>query len=987
MFDYAKSRGMEIYMFHWNIFLWNAEGKHGISHAQDDPETIAYVRYAIRRFLETYPQIDGIGVSAGEYVNRKKDWSIGIEDWLYETYGMAVLDTVKADPDRQIRFIFRHLWSDLEKSAAAFEGYDVPFNTSHKYARARIYSTTTSPYLDTEYRDKLERTGVPCWLNLRNDDYFVHRWGDAAHVREFLQNIPRDVMQWEAGYYMGPDSYVYGKEFVAMEPELSGQWEIDKHWYRFMLWGRLGYDLSLDRPYFEARLAERYPELPADLLYDTWAEASRIVPQVNRFFFRVNDLQFAPEACISKWGFLTVDESFFKYPPLAGSGLLSVQEYAEEFLAGGDYTGTTPHEVADHLEQLAGNTMAGAEGMRNAGIRSAELAATIADMESMAWLGLYYADKIRAAADLAVWRADGTQLAHLKTAVGYFEDAVRDWESYAANCTARYKPQLLSRTGYLDWEQILEEVRKEAGHWSEILGQQQESGAARYGEDGTPYPLYAIEFGLEMPVDEESIDFLTTNFDAYFGSIEVSGEMADLARQQRPDFDILHYIGNWRANRAARQRVESGERDGVLYYHLGNLVSPVDEQETVLSLDNVYGSLPRVQETGQLAWLRVGEEWMRITSVDGSAVTVERGWDGSSPVAHPSGSVVLAPAVGSMDQSPDRPFSLRHDTSSPIRWEQILAYLMDRYEANGSGIWIDILIGNFATYTLGGETVPMASGRQWDLRRNRPYTPDAISLATKRAVSFMQNEFHRRTGNWPVIWANNMEFPRERGEARLQLLLPSDEQHRPLDGFAMENMYAHWGYGGASGKNFMWVPCDEWQEHLQSLMLMGELRVNARPLMFDGGIDNLKFARLSQPERERLIEYGYASYLLGVQVEPDDTIYTKLGSCPVVVEPDPQTGEERARFHLYDCFTWDIGRPVETHAAADYLNYRIPGTDVFARRFENGIVLVNPTAGPSVPVSLADLGGPFIDQDSGNPAASSLMLGPRTGRILLFAQP
>ena len=179
---------------------------------------------AFESFLNsvTCPEfIEGICVSACEHVDRDRKWKVGIEEWLHQTYGTGVLDTLKADPDREIRFILRKLWADLEKSAAAFEGYDVPFNTSHKYARARIYSTTTSPYLDFEYREKLERTGIPCWLNLRNDDVYIHRWGNADYVRESLQNIPRDVMKYEAGFYMGSDSYVWGREFIAKDPDLA----------------------------------------------------------------------------------------------------------------------------------------------------------------------------------------------------------------------------------------------------------------------------------------------------------------------------------------------------------------------------------------------------------------------------------------------------------------------------------------------------------------------------------------------------------------------------------------------------------------------------------------------------------------------------------------------------------------------------------------------------------------------------------------------
>ena len=127
-----------------------------------------------------------------------------------------------------------------------------------------------------------------------------------------------------------------------------------------MLWGRLGYDLTLTRGHFEQHLAKRFPKTNAALIYDTWQAASQIVPQVNSFFFRVNDFQFSPEGCIDNRGFLSLDQ-FFEHPPLRGSGILSVQDYAATVLAGKSFDGTTPMEVADRLEALAQKSLEGLE--------------------------------------------------------------------------------------------------------------------------------------------------------------------------------------------------------------------------------------------------------------------------------------------------------------------------------------------------------------------------------------------------------------------------------------------------------------------------------------------------------------------------------------------------------------------------------------------------------------------------------------------------
>ena len=461
VFQLADDRGIEVYIFHWNIFTFGAKGKYGIDDRPDNEKTIEYMRYCIGEFLKTYPQVDGIGVTAGEHVDRQRVKNVGgIEQWLWLTYGQAVMDVKRANPERQLRFIFRQHQASLGRIVDAFKDFDGPFNTGHKYARARLYSTTTSPYLDIEYRKDLERHKVPCWLNLRNDDLFVFRWGDADYVREFLQNVPRDLMRYEAGFYMGPDGFIWGREFISKNPDLSGELEVNKHWYRFMLWGRLGYDLTLTRDFFEKRLEHHFREVKPALLYDTWAAASQIVPQVNHFFFRVNDFQFSPEGCIYNRGFLPVDQ-FFQHPPLPGSGILSVQEYASSIIKKEAFDGITPMEVSDKLDKLAKKTLDGVKAIRKTSRPGRELAATLTDMESMAYLGRYYADKIRGAADLAVFRADPGRKKHHESAVRHLSNAVKEWEAYARLATSQYHPQLFSRTHYMDWEKLLKEVKKE----------------------------------------------------------------------------------------------------------------------------------------------------------------------------------------------------------------------------------------------------------------------------------------------------------------------------------------------------------------------------------------------------------------------------------------------------------------------------------------------------------------------------------------------
>jgi len=118
-------------------------------------------------------------------------------------------------------------------------------------------------------------------------------------------------------------------------------------------------------------------------------------------------------------------------------------------------------DVADNLDRIALQTLAGVSALRQQSYADKELDATLTDMESMAYLGCYYADKIRGAADLAVFRADKKRVQHHQQAVTHLANAVEEWQAYARLASSQYKPQLLSRSHYLDWWKILEDVKQE----------------------------------------------------------------------------------------------------------------------------------------------------------------------------------------------------------------------------------------------------------------------------------------------------------------------------------------------------------------------------------------------------------------------------------------------------------------------------------------------------------------------------------------------
>ena len=136
-------------------------------------------------------------------------------------------------------------------------------------------------------------------MTVRNDDIYSFRWGDPDYARGLY---PQDLPGPEklAGYYMGPDGYIWGREFISTEPETPRQLVMKKRWQPFMLWGRLSYEPSLPDALFERTLAGRFPEVPRAKLFPAFAVASKIIPQITRFFWGDIDLKWFPEACIRR---------------------------------------------------------------------------------------------------------------------------------------------------------------------------------------------------------------------------------------------------------------------------------------------------------------------------------------------------------------------------------------------------------------------------------------------------------------------------------------------------------------------------------------------------------------------------------------------------------------------------------------------------------------------------------------------------------------
>jgi hypothetical protein len=443
----AADRGIQIYFFTWNVFTFGAEGKHGITVEMDNEITKNYFRASIRETVKTYPLLAGMGITAGEGMPQKMDPKVK-EKWLWDTYGEGIRDALKENPKRDFNLIHRFHWSAQSDILDAFKDYPGTFDFSFKYSVAHMYSITKPPFIQPLIENIAP--GMKTWLTVRNDDIYTFRFGDAAYAREYILNIPpADKI---AGFYMGPDGYCWGRDFLDRNPE-GGKRPLvmDKQWYSFMLWGRLAYDPSIPDSHFEKALAARHPTAPAHQLFSALHGAAQVMPLITRFFWGDIDLKWYPEACLShrkSRGYYTL-RHFMQGATMPGANVLSIRDWRTQLTEGKPMTQTTPLEIAAAIDGAASSSFTAIEALRESAKNDPELHKNLVDCESLAWLGRYYASKIRSACALALFDLQGDSF-EKDTAVRHITDALAHWKEYATLRDAHYVPALYNRVGFVN---------------------------------------------------------------------------------------------------------------------------------------------------------------------------------------------------------------------------------------------------------------------------------------------------------------------------------------------------------------------------------------------------------------------------------------------------------------------------------------------------------------------------------------------------------
>lgn len=394
---YAHARGFEFYFFNWNLFTYGATDKYSITSKIDNPATVTYMYKSMKKLLETYPDLDGFGITAGEKMTREV---VANEKFLWDTYGKAVYDYALLNPNRKLGFIHRFHFTKLSDLKGVFQPLftlpNVDFSMSFKYSQAHMYACPTPTWWDGNDETDLTSNNMKTWFTVRNDDFYYHNWGDPTFVRAYINGMPGKT-SYLRGFYMGSDGFSPTRSFFSKNSVSQGILEVKRQWYMFMLMGRLSYNPNTPDEVFKNYMALKYQEISSTSLFDAWKKASCGIPKVSELIAGNLNLDFHwwPEACHSgrsSSSFVTIDK-FNSSNVSPGSSLCGFANSATNSCNGKKST----YQVADEIEADA---LAALKLVDTANINpNTEFGVTINNIKAMSYLTIYYACKIRAATD------------------------------------------------------------------------------------------------------------------------------------------------------------------------------------------------------------------------------------------------------------------------------------------------------------------------------------------------------------------------------------------------------------------------------------------------------------------------------------------------------------------------------------------------------------------------------------------------------------
>ncbi|WPP50544.1 hypothetical protein [Catalinimonas niigatensis] len=460
LFRMAKQRGIQTFIVNWNIVVSPEFAKAYRTQEYNDlsDQVIQYTRESVTQMINEYEDLSGIGVTLADWMGNFGEQEMTPqkrEDWIEATFvaGMKAAN-------RPIKFLHRSVLAgdplamrkvidraDLAEPALV----EIKFNWSHGHSTPTLAITHDyhSGELDERFwKPKPENYNIQ-WM-IRNEDFFILRWGQPDFIRQHIATNKKDYVN---GYFIGSEGYIPAIDYShKVSPVKTWQYAFEKQWLFYKVWGRLLYEADAPDSIFATAFDVRYGQGIGDLLLEAYILASNMPLRLASFHRSTWDYTLYSEGFIEaepsspngtfdrSSPFISIYE-FIEHETLAPN-MLSIPNYVSKVIQQEDLQEgmITPLALADSSEQDSRKALKIVEDLRSrVNAYSGALVSELDDIRVWSFLGLYFADKLRAGVALESFRKTGDINAK-QEAILLLEECLKHWDKVIAFTKDRYLP-------------------------------------------------------------------------------------------------------------------------------------------------------------------------------------------------------------------------------------------------------------------------------------------------------------------------------------------------------------------------------------------------------------------------------------------------------------------------------------------------------------------------------------------------------------------
>ncbi len=481
LFKMAKDRGIETYLVNWNIVVSTefAEAYGAKEHFDRSELVKKYTRESVTQVINEYENLTGLGVTLADWMGNwgeEKMTPTEREDWIEDTFVKGM-----AQADRKIKFIHRAvLAGDPKEMRRVIDKADLPdktivevkFNWSHGQSTPKLSLTHSNDEgtIMRDFWDPKPENFFIAWM-IRNEDFFVLRWGDPDFIRQHIKTNHHDYVD---GYFVGSEGYIPAKDYSHIEdhPHKTWNYAFEKQWLYYRLWGRLIYDANETDKALAAEFEVKYPKIDGLSLLKAHSLASKTPEFFASFFKGTWDFTLYSEGFLAPWiygyddqqsPFISIAE-FIDHETL-DANYISIKDYCEMKFQGQAIAvkRMDPLTLAEIVQGNSEKAMALIKKLR-APDNEPSLQSELDDLETWCHLGYYFSDKLRAGVALKTYQLAKQQEDKEKTLL-HLEKCLSHWEKVIQMTQDRYRPMPYVSMGHHEprWPEFT------SFHWSNYL--------------------------------------------------------------------------------------------------------------------------------------------------------------------------------------------------------------------------------------------------------------------------------------------------------------------------------------------------------------------------------------------------------------------------------------------------------------------------------------------------------------------------------------